>query len=70
MNWRWWKRVEEETKSQVEEAQKAAETGADRLAEVREIADKSAVVRKEDQSLRERNRFVQTFWRVFEEGLR
>lgn len=70
MNWRWWKRVEEETRAEIEEGQQAAKTGADRLAEMQALASKSAAVRREDQNMRDKNRFVQTFWRTFEEGMR
>lgn len=70
LNWRWWKTVEEETKSQIAEGKEASATGAERLEQVRKLANKSAEVRREDQGMRERNRFAQTFWKAFEEGMR
>lgn len=70
MNWHWWKRVEEEAKKEQTEGYESAVTGDERLKQVRDLAQRSEAVRKQDEELQRRNRFVQTFLKAFEEGLR
>lgn len=70
MNWRWRKKVEEEAKKEQAQGYESAVAGSERLKQVRDLVQKSEAVRERDDELRERNRFVQTFLRVFEEGLR
>lgn len=66
----WRKKIEEETQRDIEEGRQAARTGDERLEEVRKLTHQGAIVRKKSKHLQDVNRFVDTFVKALEGGLR
>jgi hypothetical protein len=67
---RWRRKIEKETAEQIAKAQEAADTGDERLQQVRKLAQKGAEVRRKDQKMREANHFTAMFYQALKEGHR